>query len=115
MIVQAKDGHYYKNPTIEFDGWALEVNADGSFVKRKGMITWATARKYIPDTGVKCRYEGTISPSTAIIQGVIEKCSVFRVSLHGPIPIPTTHNGKLILKPTSADLDHADEALLAWQ
>lgn len=100
MIVESQDGYFYKNPIIQFDKWMLEVNDDGVFVKRKGKMTWKTARGYLRGGGVKCRYVGVKSDTTAILGSRLVNVSVFEVELKGPIPTPQTYESKFTLVPS---------------
>lgn len=115
MIVQAVDGNFYRNPIVLRDNWLLEVNEDGSFIKRKGDVVWKTAQRGLAQGGVKCKHEETCSKGRAIFNSRLEKVSVFRVSLTARIPIPESHHGQLATEPNQKELEDLDEVVISWK
>ncbi len=115
MIVQATDGQFYRNPIFQKDNWLLEVTDDGSFIKRKGSVVWTTARKPLAGGGVKCRLEESAPAGRAIFDSRLERVCVFRVSLTGRIPVPTSHQGVLATEPNHKELEDLDEVVISWK
>ena len=113
MIVEAVDGKFYKNPFIVWPKWCLDINDDeGVTVKKTGSATWNTARQYAKEGGVKCRFADSLGAGRIILEGRLVPVYVFRVTLRGPIPIPSSHAVVLDTCPTTEELD--GEEVISW-
>lgn len=108
MLIQATDDHFYRNPVILGKRWVLFVEDDYVLIARKGRVTWSTARRDLPKSGVHCKLDQCLEDRKAVIGQEYINCSIFKIKLLKPIP-PTNHyQGRIYY--VSPD----DEEILAW-
>lgn len=113
MIVQATNGRFYRNPTIINEKWYLHVDDCGAFIKRKGRVSWRTARSPLRSAGIKCVIDHPCTDGKAILHGAFTTVSIFKIKLRGPIPVPTHSEAELHFTPSEKELN--GERLLTWQ
>lgn len=108
MMIQSTDKLFYRNPVITGHRWMLFVEDDYVLIARKGRVTWSTTRRPLAQAGIRSTLIQSITDRKVIIGEEYINCSIFKINLLKPIPIPKGHQGKTYFKPI-------DEEVLSWK